>query len=64
MIGAIESVCNATVAYDGKQALAILRYRSDESLAPILKRLDAAIVTAQDSGDRVHEWNQPGTKWT
>lgn len=64
MIGAIEPVRNAAVAYDGKQAVAMLRYRPDESLTSILKRLDTAIATAQASGERVDEWNQPGAKWT
>jgi hypothetical protein len=64
MIGAIEPVRNAAVAYDGKQAVAMLRYRPDESLTSILKRLDAAIATAQASGQRVDEWNQRGAKWT
>ena len=55
---------NAAVAYDGKQAVAMLRYRPDESLTSILKRLDTAIATAQASGERVDEWNQPDAKWT
>jgi len=64
MIGAIEPVRNAAVAYDGKQAVAMLRYRPDESITSILKRLDTAIATAQASGERVDEWNQPDAKWT
>ncbi|MCC2597753.1 hypothetical protein LKR43_15565 [Pusillimonas sp. MFBS29] len=64
MIGAIQPVRNAAVAYDGKQAVAMLRYRPEESLTSILKRLDVAIATAQASGERVDEWNQPGAKWT
>ncbi len=64
MIGAIQPVRNAAVAYDGKQAVAMLRYRPNESLTSILKRLDTAIATAQASGERVDEWNQPGAKWT
>lgn len=55
---------DAAVAYDGKQAVALLRYRADESLASILERLDAAIATAQVRGERVDEWNKPGAKWT
>jgi len=49
MIGAIKPVRNAAVAYDGKKALAMLRYRPDEALSSILKRLDAAIAAAQAS---------------
>lgn len=64
MIGAIQPVRNAAVAYDGKQAVAMLRYRPEESLTSILKRLDTAIAIAQESGERVDEWNQPGVKWT
>jgi len=57
VIGAIEPVRNAAVAYDGKQAVAMLRYQPNESLTSILKRLNAAIATAQASGERVDEWN-------
>lgn len=64
MIGAIKPVRNAAVAYDGKQTLAMLRYRPDESLTSILKRLDAAIACAQASGERVDEWNQSGAKFS
>ena len=64
MIGAIEPVRNAAVAYDGKQAVAMLRYQPNEPLSSILKRLDAAIATAQASGECVDEWNQPGVSWT
>jgi len=63
MIGAIKPVRNAAVAYDGRQAVAMLRCQTDETLTSILKRLDAAIATAQASGERVDEWNQPGAKW-
>lgn len=62
MIGAIKPVRNAAVAYDGKQAVAMLRYQPSETLPSILKRLDTAIATAQASGQRVDEWNQPGAK--
>ena len=64
MIGAIKPVRNAAVAYDGHMAVAMLRYRADEPLMSIVKRLDAAIAIAQASGERVDEWNQPGAKWT
>lgn len=62
MIGAIKPVRNAAVAYDGKQAVAMLRYQPSETLPSFLKRLDTAIATAQASGQRVDEWNQPGAK--
>ena len=64
MIGAIEPVRNAAVAYDGKQAVAMLRYEQHESVSSILTRLDAAIATAKASGQRVDEWNKPGASWT
>jgi hypothetical protein len=64
MIGAIEPVRNAAVAYDGKQAVAMLRYEPHESVSSILTRLDAAIATAKTSGQRVDEWNKPGARWT
>ncbi|NYT77446.1 hypothetical protein H0A71_10620 [Alcaligenaceae bacterium] len=57
MIGHIKPVNNAAVAYDGHQALALLRYQADEPLASILKRLEAAIATVKATGERVDEWN-------
>ena len=64
MIGAIEPVRNAAIAYDGKQAVAMLRYEPHEPVSSILTRLDTAIATAQTSGQRVDEWNKPGARWT
>lgn len=52
------------VAYDGKQAVAMLRYEPHEPVNSILTRLDTAIATAQASGQRVDEWNKPGVSWT
>ena len=60
MIGAIKPVRTAAVAYDGQQAVAMLRYQPNESLGSILQRLDTAIAAAQAIGERVYEWNQPG----
>ena len=50
MTGAIAVVRNAAIAYDGKQAVAMLHYLPDESLASILKRLEAAIATESEVG--------------
>ncbi len=60
MIGTIEPIHDAAVAYDGTRTLAMLRRRADESMPALLKRLDAAIATAQATGTRVDEINLPG----
>lgn len=60
MIGVIEPVRDAAVAYDGKQAVAMLRYEPQEPVSPILTRLDTAIAMAQASGQRVDGVEQAG----
>ncbi|MCU0940265.1 MAG: hypothetical protein MUC86_14285 [Burkholderiaceae bacterium] len=57
MLGTIAPVHGAAVAHDGHKTLAMLRRRPDESAASLLKRLDAAIATAQKTGSRVDEIN-------
>lgn len=60
MIGAMKPVCGpVAVAHDGKNTLAMLRKQPHESLHRLLLRLDAAIETAQASGQRVDEINKP-----
>lgn len=49
----------AAVAHDGHKTLAMLRRRPNESAASLLSRLDAAIATAQQTGSRVDEINDP-----
>lgn len=60
MIGTIPPVEGAAVVYDGRQALAMLRRRPDESLHDLLQRLDAATQAAQATGERIDEINVGG----
>lgn len=60
MIGAIPPVEGAAVVYDGRQALAMLRRRPDESLHDLLQRLDNATQIAQANGERIDEINVAG----
>jgi hypothetical protein len=52
-------VHGAAVAHDGRKTLALLRRHPNESAASLLHRLDAAIATAQQTGTRVDEINDP-----
>lgn len=60
LLGAIAPVHGAAVAHDGRKTLAMLRRHPNESAASLLHRLDAAIATAQLTGSRVDEINDPG----
>lgn len=60
MIGTIEPIRTAAVAHDGRQTLAMLRCGPKESLLQILERLEAALVQAQTTGQRVDDINRPG----
>jgi hypothetical protein len=46
-------------ASDGDNCLAMLARRDDESLSALLKRLDAAIVEAAETGTNIDEVNEP-----
>ncbi len=59
LLGTIAPVHGAAVAHDGHKTLAMLRRRPNESAASLLSRLDAAIATAQQTGSRVDEINDP-----
>jgi hypothetical protein len=61
MIGTVKPIKEAAVAHDGKKTLAMLRYGPLEPLTQILRRLDVAIATAQSTGQRVDEINQPSS---
>lgn len=61
MIGTVQPIRDAAVAHDGTKTLAMLRKRPHESLAALLARLDAAIASAQASGQRVDEINKPAS---
>ena len=57
LFGTIAPVPGAAVAHDGKNTLAMLQRRPNESVAALLIRLDAAIATAWTTGSRVDEIN-------
>jgi hypothetical protein len=57
MVGAAKPIPYTAAAHDGKKTLAMLRRRENETLDELLKRLDAAIATAQSTGRRVDEIN-------
>ena len=59
MIGTVQPIRGAAVAHDGHKTLAMLRIRPQEPLADLLLRLDAAIASANSSGQRVDEINSP-----
>jgi len=61
MIGTIAPIRDAAVAHDGKKTLALLRQRPQETLTDLLNRLEAAIATAQSTGQRVDEINNPSS---
>lgn len=58
MVGVINPIKNAAVAYDGTKAVAMLKGKAKESLPDLLARLDAAIATARRTGHRVDEVNE------
>ena len=62
MIGAIEPARNATVAYDGKQAVAM------RAMSPMsqfnLDALGCGHYYGQGQWPAVNEWNKPGASWT
>jgi hypothetical protein len=59
MLGTVKPIVGAAVAHDGKQTLAMLKRRPDETVEQLLQRLDRAVYTAIDTGTRVDEINQP-----
>ena len=59
MLGTVRPIIGAAVAHDGKQTLAMLKRRPDESVPQLLQRLDQAVYTALDTGHRVDEINRP-----
>jgi len=61
MIGTVHPIRGAAVAHDGKKTLAMLRNRPHEMLPDLLQRLDAAIASAQATGQRVDEINTPAS---
>lgn len=61
MIGTVKPIVGAAVAHDGTKTLAMLKRRPGESLQLLLGRLDAAIQSAQRTGTRVDEINNPNS---
>ena len=59
MIGTMKPIQHSAVAHDGERTLAMLRYESKESLSSILNRLEYAIKSAKETGQRVDEINMP-----
>ena len=58
-LGTVKPIVGAAIAHDGKQTLAMLKRRPDETVEQLLQRLNRAVYTATDSGARVDEINQP-----
>ena len=59
MLGTVKPIVGAAVAHDGKRTLAMLKRQPDETVEQLLQRLDRAVHTANDTGTRVDEINQP-----
>lgn len=59
MLGTVKPIVGAAVAHDGKQTLAMLKRRPDETVEQLLQRLDHAVYTSIDTGTRVDEINLP-----
>ena len=59
MLGTVKPIVGAAVAHDGRQTLAMIKRRPDETVEQLLQRLDRAVYTAIDTGARVDEINQP-----
>lgn len=58
-IGQLYPIPCAAVANDDHDCLAMLQRRPGETFHQLLSRLDAAIVSARDSGIRIDEINPP-----
>ena len=58
-VGHLNPVGVVAIANDEHNALAMLRRRPGESLAELLRRLDAAIDLALEEGERTDEINPP-----
>jgi hypothetical protein len=58
MVGTIAPIKNAAVAHDGAKTLAMLKRKPKESIPDLMLRLDAAIMTAVSTGQRVDEINK------
>ena len=64
MIGTMQPIRRAAVAHDGSKTLVMLRCQPEESLTHILSRLETAISSAKDTGQRVDEINGPSADHT
>lgn len=59
MLGTVQPIVGAAVAHEGRQTLAMLKRRPDETVEQLLERLDHAFSKAIDTGARVDEINKP-----
>ncbi len=57
MVGRVDPIAFAAIAWDGRQAVAMLQCRNNETLPDLLQRLDLAIDSAKRQGRRVDEVN-------
>lgn len=57
MVGRVDPIALAAIAWDGRQAVAMLQCRNNETLPDLLQRLDLAIDSAKRQGRRVDEVN-------
>jgi hypothetical protein len=57
LVGKLDPIPCAAIAYDGSAAVAMLRRRTGETVPQLLQRLDAAVAEAQRSGIVIDEVN-------
>jgi len=57
LVGRLDPIPRAAIAYDGSTAVAMLRGQTTESVPQLLERLDIAIAQAWRSGLRVDDIN-------
>lgn len=58
MVGRVDPIDFAAVAWDGRQTVAMLQRHPDETLPQLLNRLNLAVDTARRQGQRVDEINE------
>lgn len=57
LVGRLDPVACAAIAYDGSATVAILRRQAAESAPQLIQRLDAAVAQARRSGSPVDDIN-------
>ena len=58
LVGRLDPIRCAAVAYDGSAAVAMLRRQTAETVPQLLERLDAAVAQAWRSGSVVDDINE------